>query len=241
MSHTPAHPIATPRQPALQAPPAGHRRRSLLAAVPLAIALCSALLVGMPQGASAGGAATFDSAFVQFQQALDGQSSAIDGAARQWRELSDAAPADPVLRAYAGAATAMLATTTLLPWRKMTHAEDGLALIDKALAQITPAHDAPAHQGVPASLETRFVAASTFLGLPAMFNRNERGAKLLGEVVRSPLLEASPASFRASVWMAAGNEAAKAKRADEARQWWQKVAASGAPQADKALARLKAL
>jgi hypothetical protein len=191
--------------------------------------------------AAATASTTFDTAFVQFQQALDGQSTAIEGAAQQWRELSNATPTDPVLRAYAGAATSMMATTTLLPWRKMSHAEDGLALIDKALAQLTPAHDAPAHQGVPASLETRFVAASTFLGLPAMFNRNERGAKLLAEVVHSPLLDASPLTFRASVWMTAGNEAAKARRADEARQWFQKVAGSGAPQADKAQARLKAL
>lgn len=229
------HPAFLRLQPALRV-----ATRQFTAALS-ASALVLGLMAAPGPGAAAATSATFDTAFVQFQQALDGQSTAIDGAAQQWRELCNATPTDPVLRAYAGAATAMLATTTLLPWRKMTHAEDGLALIDKALAQLTPAHDAPAHQGVPASLETRFVAASTFLGLPSMFNRNERGAKLLGEVVRSPLLDASPLSFRASVWMTAGNEAAKAKRADEARQWWQKVAGSGAPQADKAQARIKAL
>lgn len=191
--------------------------------------------------AQAGGVASYETAFTQFQAALQGQSSAVEEAAAQWRELSAAQPADPVLRAYAGASTAMLANTTLLPWRKMSHAEDGLALIDKALAQLTPAHDAPAHRNVPASLETRFVAASTFLGLPSMFNRNARGAKLLDEVVTHPLLETAPIAFRATVRIAAGDAAAKAQRASDARQWLQKAASSGAPQAAAAQAKLKAL
>lgn len=191
--------------------------------------------------AQAGGVTSYETAFTQFQAALQGQSSAAEEAAAQWRELSAAQPADPVLRAYAGASTAMLANTTMLPWRKMSHAEDGLALIDKALAQLTPAHDAPAHRNVPASLETRFVAASTFLGLPSMFNRNARGAKLLEEVVTHPLLETAPIAFRATVWIAAGDAAAKAQRASDARQWLQKAASSGAPQAAAAQAKLKAL
>ena len=191
--------------------------------------------------AQAGGAASYETAFTQFQAAMQGQASAIEEAATQWRELSAAQPSDPVLRAYAGASTAMLANTTLLPWRKMSHAEDGLALIDKALAQLTPADDAPAHRNVPASLETRFVAASTFLGLPSMFNRKARGTKLLDEVLGHPLLQAAPMGFRAAVWMAAGDAAAKDQRPDDARLWLQKAASSGAPQAAAAQAKLKAL
>jgi len=240
------HPAATPTAPE----PQPTRRRLLALTAPVLVALTGSVVMLNPPpawGQAAGAAAAtrpddeLATAFERFDQAGPANHAAVDDAAERFARLSAARPADPVLRAYAGASTSMRATTTLLPWRKMTYAEDGLALIDKALAQLTPAHDAPAHQGVPASLETRFVAASTFLGLPGMFNRNERGAKLLGEVVRSPLLDASPLSFRASVWMTAGNEAAKAKRADEARQWWQKVAGSGAPQADKAQARIKAL
>ena len=74
-----------------------------------------------------------------------------------------------------------------------------------------------------------------------MFNRHERGARLLDEVLKSPLFDAAPAGFKASVWLRAGLEAQKAQRTDEARQWLQKAAASGAPQAAAAQARLKAL
>ena len=45
----------------------------------------------------------------------------------------------------------------------------------------------------------------------------------------------------ASVWLRAADSAASAQRADEARQWLQRVASSGAPQAGQAQARLKAL
>ncbi|WP_088281976.1 hypothetical protein [Ideonella sp. A 288] len=207
-----------------------------IALTPLVLALGLHLFVAAP--AAAVSPQAYADATAQFQRATEGQTSAIDGAAAQWRALSDAEPTDPVLRAYAGAATSMRALTTLLPWRKISHAEDGLALLDKALAQLTPAHDAPAHRGVPATLEVRFTAASTFLSLPSMFNRGARGARLLDEVVRSPLLEAAPMAFRAQVWLRAGLEAAKDKRTDEARLWLQKAGTSGTPVAAQAQARL---
>jgi hypothetical protein len=106
---------------------------------------------------------------------------------------------------------------------------------------LTPAHDAQRIGGVPASLVVRFTAASTFSALPGMFNRGERGARLLDAVLKSPLLADAPLPFRASVWLRAADSAASAQRTDEARQWLQRVAGSGAPQAGQAQARLKAL
>ncbi len=217
------------------APPA----RRLLSTLLLSAALLGTTLASPAQAAADPGA--FNAATGEFLKAVDGNDGAVDAAADQLVKLSQAEPQDPVLRAYAGAATALKARTTLLPWKKMGAAEDGLALIDKALAQLTPAHDAPLYRGTPASLETRFVAAGTFLALPSMFNRHDRGAKLLDEVLKSPLFEAAPVGFKAAVWLRAGLEAQKAQRTDEARQWLQKAAASGAPQAAAAQAKLKAL
>lgn len=216
------------------------RRRLPRAGALLALAT-AATLAALPLPGLALDAATYAAASAEFQRAAGGDSSAIAGAAQRWQALSAAEPADPVLRVYAGAATAMLAQTTMLPWRKMSHAEDGLAQIDKALAQLGPAHDAPAYRGVPASLEVRYTAANTFIALPALFHRGERGAALLAEVAASPLLEQAPLPFRAGVWLRAAQAALKAERKDEARAWLQKVAASGAPQAAAAQAQLKGL
>lgn len=198
------------------------------------LALAGTALAGAAAGVPA--AEDFDTAVERFQLAVAGNTSAVDGAAARFGQLSDAAPQDPVLRAYAGAATVLRATTTWLPWSKLAFAEDGLALIDQALAQLAPAHDAPARRGVPASLETRFVAANTFLRLPAMFKRQERGARLLAELLSDPRLDQAPLGFRAAVWLRA---ALHAPHTEQARELLRRVAASGTPQAAAAQALLK--
>lgn len=198
-------------------------------------------LAGPACAQSAAADSAFDAAFARFQQATPGESDAIEESVDRFGKLLAGSPTDPVLRAYLGAATTLRATTTMLPWRKLQHAEEGLALIDKALAQLTPAHDAVAHHGVPGTLETRFVAANTFLGLPGMFNRGERGRKLLADVLTSAQLGAAPAAFRATVWMRAGRLAEADQQTTQARAWYERVASSNAPQAAAARSRLKEL
>lgn len=206
---------------------------------PISALILLAALSGAAAPARSADTGAYAAAETRFQQAREGDQNAVDAAAKLWQEQAAAHPTDPLAKAYAGAATALQATTTMLPWRKMGYAEDGLALIDKALAMLSSAHDQQLYRGVPVSLEARYVAASTFLGLPGMFNRGARGAKLLDEVLKSPLMDSAPLSFQAAVWMTAAGEAAKAQRPDEAKALWQKVATSGAPQAAAALAKLK--
>jgi hypothetical protein len=183
--------------------------------------------------------AAFQSAFAHFTLASGGDGGAIDQAADEFAALLKAEPASPVLMAYAGASEAMKARNTSLPWKKMSHAEDGLALIDKALALLTPAHDAVAQHGTPGALEVRFVAANTFLAMPGFMNRGARGAKLLADVLASPLFATAPLPFQGTVWMAAAAQATKDKRPEDAQRFLNEVIGRNAPQADKARAMLK--
>ena len=231
--------------------PTAMRRHVLALALPALLSLASAaLLVASPpalaqSGAADGAAQLADpelaAALASFAKAGPDNAAAIEDAAQRLGKLSAAQPADAVLRAYAGAAVAMRSLTTMLPWRKMSHAEDGLALIDKALAQLSPADEAPRLRGVPAVLETRFVAANTFLGLPAMFNRGERGRAQLDAVLGHPLFEPAPVPFKAVVWLRAARLAEADGKPELRRQWLKKVADSGAPQAAAARAQLEAL
>lgn len=231
--------------------PSPSRRLLLALALPTLLSIASvALIVVSPPAAAQTGAAEganlladpeVATALARFDQAGPDNHGAIEDAAERLSKLSAAQPANPVLRAYAGAAVSMRALTTMLPWRKMSHTEDGLALVDKALAQLGPAQDAPLYRGVPAVLETRFIAASTFLNLPAMFNRNERGRKQLDEVLKHPLFDASPAPFKAVVWLRAARLAEADQQPALRKQWLEKVATSDAPQAAAARDRLKAL
>ena len=177
----------------------------------------------------------------QFQQARQGNNAAIDQSAEGLVALLATEPTHPVLMAYAGAATALRATTTWLPWKKMHYAEDGLAMNDKALALLMPAHSAVLPGKTPATLEVRFVVANTFLAVPGFMNRNARGAKLLAEVLASPLLLQSPLGFQGAVWLRAAQWAQAEKRPNDARQYLLEVIKHKAPQADLAQAQLKAL
>jgi hypothetical protein len=183
--------------------------------------------------------AQFQTAFKQFIQASAGDSAAIDQAAEAFSGLLHSEPANPVLMAYTGAATTMKATTTMMPWKKMSFAEDGLAQLDKALAMLNPTHDAPVQNGTPGVLDVKFVAANTFLAVPGFMNRKERGTKLLGDVLASPLFATAPLGFKGTVWLKAANEATKANNSAEAKRFLNMVVDQQAPQAAKAQALLK--
>ncbi|MBK6591427.1 MAG: hypothetical protein IPG23_01155 [Burkholderiales bacterium] len=204
----------------------------------LAIALSLLGLTGLAHSAPD---TQFQSAFQQFMQANSGDSSAIHRAAEAFATLYKNAPSNPVLLAYTGAATAMRATTTMLPWKKMGFAEDGLGQLDKALAMLNPAHDAIGHNGTPSVLDVKFLAANTFLAVPGFMNRHDRGNKLLGEVLASPLLATAPLGFRGSVWMKAAREATKAHDAAQAKRYLGLIVQEKAPQAAQAQTMLSGL
>lgn len=166
-----------------------------------------ALAVAAPMSAHAVPDAQFAPAFQHFQRASQGDEAAIAQAVSAFAALSKEEPVNPVLLAYSGASVTMQSKTTLLPWRKMAHVEDGLALLDKALAMLGQNHAAVGQNDVPAALEVKLVAANTFLALPSMMNRRDRGMKLLGEVASSPLLASAPASFREAVQKAVAKAA----------------------------------
>ena len=222
--------------------PTPNRRAVLRVAAIAAVSAAGATWMALAaRPACAADAADFEAAFASFQRGAAGDEGAIDNAVKQFTSLSEADPSDPVLLAYSGAATALQARAAVLPWKKLAYADEGLARLDKALSLLQPAHDAPLHRNTPASLETRFVAANTFLGMPSMFNRAARGRRLLDEVLQSPLLEASPLPFRGTVWLRAGVAAAADNRPADARRWFEQVVSSGAPQAGAAQAKLKEL
>lgn len=185
--------------------------------------------------------AQFAPAYTLFTQASSGDQAAIDKAADSFEALLKAEPSNVVLMAYFGAATTMRATTTMMPWKKMSYAEDGMAAEDKALALLTPAHDAVVQHGTPGSLEVRFVAANTFLAVPGFMNRAARGAKLLSDVLASPLFATAPVGFQGAVWLRAAKLAASEKRIDDARTYLNQVLKANAPQAQAARDQLKAL
>ncbi len=215
--------------------------RSLVSLRCSAVFAALALSLAMSSTRAATTDAQFQSAFQTFQAAQKGDSDAVERAADQFHELLKAEPGHPMLMAYAGAATALKARSSLLPWKKMGYAEDGLAQIDKALALLQPAHDTALLNRSPVSLQTRFTAASSFLAMPGFFNRGARGAKLLSEVQASPVFAQATPGFQGAVLMSAAQQAAKDFRVAEARRDLNDVIQRGLPQAEAAKAQLAGL
>lgn len=176
--------------------------------------------------------------FSQFEVINQGDNSKLESVSEGFAALLKSEPTNPVLMAYVGTTTAMKANTTFMPWKKMSYAEDGMAMLDKALAMLTPSHDAVIQRGTPGSLEVKLLAAKTFLAVPGFMNKGARGAKLIGEITASPLLAQAPVDFQGVVWLTAGEVAVSQKRNEDARRHFNKVIELKAPQADAARAQL---
>lgn len=186
----------------------GSSRR--LAAWAIGFVLVSGGAAGQPASEGA-----FAEAVQLVQRASAGDDRAIDGAVAAFEALGRADPGHPLYAAYLGSATGMKARAAMMPWTKMKHGEQGLEHIDRALRALKPEHDRQLARGVPVGIETRIVAARTFLRMPDdIFHRRAAGKRLIAEVLRHPGFADTPAPLRAVAHLAAA-DAARGERPDE--------------------------
>jgi len=175
------------------------------------------------------------------RSARAGEKNAVEPAIAALEDLARGAPQQPVYAAHLGSALTLKGRDAWMPWSKIRYVEQGTDRIDAALAALKPEHDHELLRGVPASVETRFVAASTFIKIPdAIFHRRAEGKRLIAGLLRNPALSVATPGFRAAVHLAAADLARdEARKEDEADQLRQSLAlaASGAD-ADRARARL---
>ena len=178
-------------------------------AAALAISLC--LVFGYAAAQSPAAAeAPFANAAKIFVEARDGQAGQIAPAIAAFEALVRAEPRQPLYAAYLGSAITLQAREAWMPWNKVKYVERGLDHIDQALAALKPEHERQLLRGIAVGLETRLVAASTFISLPdGVFHRRAAGRKLLDALLRNPALAAAPEPFRGAVQKTAA-QAAKA-------------------------------
>lgn len=139
----------------------------------------------------------FENAHAEFLRAVQGESRAAADAVESFGALVAAGGDNPLLLAYHGSAETLRGRDAWMPWNKVKHVEAGLDTIDRALKLLTPAHDAERLRGVPVSVETKLVAARTFLALPKFFNRREQGQRLVADTIASATFAATPEAIQA--------------------------------------------
>jgi hypothetical protein len=153
----------------------------------------------------------FDAALREFDAARVDEKR-LDAAVAALRALPADPQRQPLQAAYLGSALALQGKAAWMPWSKMKLTEQGLDQLDAALAMLKPEHGAVLVRGVPLALQTRLVAAATFVAVPdGLFHRRADGRKLLAALRADPLLATAPAAFRAEV------EAAEARLAESAK------------------------
>lgn len=207
-------------------------------------ALGLACLLFLAAAAAAGQDDEFAAAEVLFRKAADGDKNAVEEAVTRFERLAAAdTPYAPTFQAYLGAAQAMQGRDAWMPWTKMRATERGLSNLDRALRRLEPRHDTTLLRGAPVALETRLVAATTFVALPGLFHRLDAGRNILRAALNSPALNAAPPSLRAALHRQAALAAAKDKQtAEEAAQWRLAIAAEPAGSiSDAARQRLQEL
>lgn len=178
-----------------------------------------------------------------FGAAAGGDKDASDKAIAAFQAISAAYPGHPVFAAYEGSVNTIKGRDALMPWDKMKFVEKGANAIEKALAQLTPAHDETIINGSPESQLVRLVAVETLMQLPEFFNRKAGAKRALEQGLAAPLFAQSSPTVRAGFLNAAARLAKDEKRqADEIGYLKQVVALlPQAPLGAKAAARLKEL
>ena len=178
-----------------------------------------------------------------FIKAVAGDGGAVKTASEQFKQLHDGEPDNVLLRAFWGTCLTLQGREAYMPWNKMRFVEDGLSQLDKALGQLSPEKDAELLGGISIGMETRLIAASTFLKLPDLFRRFDAGKRVVEESFRNPAFAALPPALQGRFHYQAAMVAKQEKRrADEIASLQRAVELDPqGPDVAEARARLKAL
>ncbi|MFZ6654542.1 hypothetical protein [Undibacterium sp. TJN19] len=176
---------------------------------------------------------------------IDAASKASQTALSSFSNLLKQEPNNPLLLSYTGAATAKSSLEKFVRGEKNNALEDGTAMVEQALRLADEADKADyrqaMHGSVPVALEVRFVAASTYLAVPKVMNRNQQGQQLLKDVLEAQQFAQSDLFFRGAVWMRAASLAMEQQRPDDAKNFLNEVVKHNAPQARSASELLQKL
>lgn len=173
------------------------------------------------------------------QTEIDASRTANQQTASTFNNMLQQEPGNPLLMSYAGAATAKSSLDKLAKGEKTMALEDGTAMVEQALQLAS--NSVAMHGSVPVALEVRFVAASTYLAVPKVMNRHDKGEQLLKDVIDASQFAQTDVNFRGAVWMRAATLAAEKNRADEAKKYLNEIVRHNAPQSQKAAQLLQTL
>ncbi len=175
-----------------------------------------ALTFFLPQVEAAGLLDQFIEAQAVFESSLAGNEADTEPAIAEFTKLVGLDQEQPLYLAYLGSAYTLKARDAWMPWSRLSNAEKGLDMIDKALSMLKPGHDDQRIRGSIVSTETRLVAINTFLQVPEFLNRGQAAKELLVEAFDSPVFGVSAPEVKGRLFMQAAEIARREEQWDQA-------------------------
>lgn len=158
-----------------------------------------------------------------YQSAIEGDKSASRDAERALSELAEHYPNDPVMQLLHGSSQTLRGRDAWLPWNKLSHTEDGLDQMARALRLLTDAHQSHAFEGLPVPTYVRMTAAINFISVPDMFGRFEHGYDLLQQLSNDPDTALLPDTVQATIHYYTAQAAEKVNDATVKQQALQRL------------------
>lgn len=142
---------------------------------------------------------SFIDAQATFEQALVGDESKTELAQQKMNALVKIQPNHPLFNVYYGSSYTLLARDAWMPWTKISYAEKGLAIIDKALGMLDNSHSKTLMRGTSVSVETRLVAISTFLKVPGFMHRLDHAKQELDKLFSDDSFKITPPPVKSRI------------------------------------------
>ncbi len=86
-----------------------------------------------------------------------------------------------------GSCRTLIGRDAWLPWNKISYTEEGMAIMEKAIRNLTPEDHQRHFQGVPVDVFVKFIAAMNYFAVPdSIFHSRQRGEALVKALQKEP-------------------------------------------------------
>lgn len=166
----------------------------------------------------------YETAYQLYMEGAQGDKKSTQEALSQFEALVDENTGDPLALVFLGGTRTLLGRDAWMPWNKLSHTEDGLAEMNKALKLLRPEHDEWHFDDLPISIQVKSTAGITYTQVPDFFGYFEQGYQLLLEISRSPQLAEIPAEHHSYIHYYAAQAAERAEEPERQRQLLRRLA-----------------
>jgi hypothetical protein len=129
-------------------------------------------------------APNLSSTYAQYLAAVDEKQNATS----VYEHLQEL-PSSPVVQVLRGSTLTLMGRDAWMPWTKMKLADEGIALLERTLRDLTPADHQAQFEGVPVDNFVTFITGATYTRLPDLFHKKIEGQALLDSLVHDQALQ----------------------------------------------------